>query len=396
MDHARSLLVSIALISASGLLGSGLLSRPAAAAPRPARAQDESDEAVLERIGKLSENERKQLLELCVAAAEASEAPQVELIESWAALVDQDTTLLPERTEFEAHDARKYKGGPPRKLLRPGKKLWDELDARRFVSPADPRAKRARPALYEYSTGSLVQRESARALKERKLREKRKRRSRAEPGPEQPFRELLEGILPAQALAEEVLIRALDTRGAVRKEAHYFAHLYCDREANAYEFVTLFDMWSMPDELEIPDPDARAYAQLIWDDDTVPVPLTGRDHSFWYPRIETSYQNLRTYMFTTRALAAVWFEGRPALDDGYAESIDILNASIELCEGDPERLAEMLEASGAAFIGEAKAEIKSHGNDVWNLGNARRDEHAAGKLLIREAVLAVLAEQELL
>ncbi|HVS18474.1 MAG TPA: hypothetical protein VMT18_07735, partial [Planctomycetota bacterium] len=101
----------------------------------------------------------------------------------------------------------------------------------------------------------LVQRESARARKARIKLEKRKHISTEEPGPEQPFRELLSGVLPRQSIAEEVLIQAFDSRGRFREEASFFAHLYCDREANAYEGITLFDMWSLHDDFEVPDPD---------------------------------------------------------------------------------------------------------------------------------------------
>ena len=379
------------LLGALALAGSG---GPAHATALPSQESEPDIEALLERFSDLNSSHRERLLEDCTAAARASGAPQVELIERWAAELEVDD--LPERTEFEAHDALKYKGGPKRKTIGRRKDLWNELNGRLRRSPADPRVIQVRPVLYEYSTGSLVQRESKKQAKARRKLETGNPSPMLEFGDAQPLRELLEGVLPDQTLAEAALLQALDSSDAYRKEASYFAHLYCDREANAYEGMSLFDLWGLPDELEVPDPDARAYAQLIWDDDTVPVPLKDYDHDFWYPRMERSYKDLRTHMFTTRALAAVWFEGRPELSSGYEVSIDIMNAAIALADFEPAGLAELLQTAGPQFLHEAKRQIDDQGNDVWNAGNARRDEFAAGKVMIREAVLEVLASEGLL
>jgi hypothetical protein len=349
--------------------------------PGPQRGENELA-AALERIGEMSSSRRSKLLARCVEAAEASGAPQVALVRVWADL----PAKLPEPTEFGAHDAGFYKGGPPRRVIRPGRNLWDNLNAQVERRPADPRPHCERPVLYEFSTGELVRSDEG--------KDRSSKLSEPELGPEQPFRMLLSGILPDQALAEELLTKAFDAHGPMRKEAEFFAHLYCDREANAYEGLTLFDLWSEESLIEVPDPDTRAYAQLIWNDNSVPVPLDEEDHTKWYPRIEESLRDLRTYMFTTRAVAAVWFEGRPELTNGYGNSTDIMNACIALCEGKADIVAQKFEAFGPDFLTSIKAEIDSKGNETWNAGNARRDELAAGKDLIRTAVLAVLEEEK--
>lgn len=396
MKTARSPLASPLATALLCVLAGTSMNTPAQATALVAQAPEHDLDALLEQFAGMNSSHRERVLTACTDAALASGAPQVELIRQWSAELPSDLDKLPERTEFEAHDARKYKGGPPRKTIGAKQDLWQDLNARLRRSPAEPRPLHLRPALYEFSTGVVVQRDSTRARKAWKKRHKKEPPRFPELGPEQPLRELLEGVLPQQSSAEEALLRVLDGRAILRAEADFFAHVYCDREANAYEDMTLFDLWAMPAEFEVPDPDARAYAQLIWDDDQVPVPLTQLDHDEWYPRMERSYEDLRKHMFTTRALVAVWFEGRPELTAGYANSIDIMNAAIALTEFDPERMAELLESSGTSFLTDALEQIEAQGNEVWNSGNARRDEYAAGKLLIREAVLEVLAAEGML
>lgn len=366
-------------VLATAVLGLAPLTAPASPTASDEPSPEQLEEA-FETIEKMSSNRRKKLWKMCLEAAEQTGAPQFELVGAWA---DKLPRKLQKPTEFEAHDSRVYKGGPPRRIIGPKRNLWIELDAQLERRHPDPRPAVARPASYEFATGKLVEVEAA-------------KKSRGSTGKSLPFRDLLEGRLPDQSVAEEALIGALDALAPMRKEASYFSHLYCDREANAYEGISLMDFWGTGLEVEVPDVDVRAYAKLVWDDESVPLPMTEADQDYWYPRIEKSLKDLRTYMYTTRALASAWFEGRPELSGGYSSSVDIMNAAIALCDSDASAVAAKLAEHGAEFLFAVREEIEAQGNAVWNAGNARRDECAAGKEAIRTAVLAVLAEQELL
>ena len=110
MNRSRSLLAEslrTAAVVALVTLGTGSATHAAATLP--------DEEAAFAQIAKMSSKKRDALFERCLEAAEATGAPQFEVVRKWAAVAGDDSTKLPERTEFEAHDSRKYKGGPPRR-----------------------------------------------------------------------------------------------------------------------------------------------------------------------------------------------------------------------------------------------------------------------------------------
>lgn len=340
-------------------------------------AADDAEEACVEAFADLDRRKREAVLARCVEAAEAAEAPQVALVAEWAARFEGKRSKLPEPTEFEALSAKEYKGGSKRRLVERGDKDYD--DSRRPPVEAIPRAHWTRVVTYEFPTARLVQREIDKKDVTWELRN------------------LLEGFLPDQDLAQALVLAALDEGAPFQKEAEYFEHLYCDREQRAYEGITLFDAWSSPGfEMEMPDVEVRAYAITIWDDESLPVPLTDREHDEWYPRIEDSYLAFKAHRLTCEALAATWFDGHPVLEGGYDNSINVLHALIALEDQDAGALAERMRRDGARTLHVALEEIEGAGNEAWNAGNARRDALAAGREAIRAAVRGVLREEGLL
>ena len=321
----------------------------------------------------LRKRKRKALLEDCIGAARASGALQVELVARWSAQLAEPADELPPPERFEAHDAKRYRGGPPRREIRKGNRHWESL--RKLISD-DNEWEATRAVHYAFASGHIA------------------RDTESKDDDWNTLALLLDGVLPDQGLAEAVLLRELDRGGPVRKEAEYFAHTYADRQARAYDGITLFDAWTADIELEIPDPDARAYAAKLWNDTSVPVPLSDADHALWYPRMELSLKRLRDHRDVSRSVAALWFQGRPELPGQYENSTDILQASIALAEQDPSELRSAIQEHGAGFPAQALERVKSEGDSGWNAGNARRDALIEGREAIRQAVLRVLQERD--
>lgn len=347
--------------------------------PCPARTltPDEAEAAGVEAFADLDRRKREAVLERCVEAALATGAPQVALVEEWAGRFEGKRSRMPEPTEFEAHSAKEFKGGSKRRLVERDDKDYD--DSRRPPVEEIPRPRWVREVVYEFPTGRIVQREIDRKDETWQLRN------------------LLEGFLPGQDLAHAVVLARLDEGTPFQKEAEYFEHLYCDRDQRAYEGITLFDAWSSPGfEMEMPDVEVRAYAIKIWDDESLPVPLSDREHDEWYPRIEESYLAYKAHRLMCEALAATWFDGQPVLEGGYDNSINILHALIALEAQDPAAVAERLQRDGDRTLHVALEEVEEAGNDAWNAGNARRDGLSEGRAAIRSAVRDVLREEGLL
>lgn len=352
----------------------------------------EAEAALLARVAKLPSARRAKLLARCVEAVRACGARQVELVAQWAARVPAE---LPEPAAFEAHDAKVYGGGPKRRAVAPGDRLWDRLIDDVTFEPPPRRPVRAD---YEFATGRVVAAPPPPPAPAEKKQKRRSSRATPEEEPDEvaALRELLAGIPPDQDLAEAALLAELDRGSGLRPVADFFAHLYSDRDGNAYRGITLFDAWSSDFEFEVPDVDALAYARLVWGDVELRPPLSGADHDLWYPRMGNSLKELRTRMRVARALAAVWFEARPRLAHGYDASIDIAHAAIALAGEDPAVLARALEQDGSSFLKRALSRVAGMGNDGWNRGNGRRDELRRGAGEVRRAVLGILAEEGLL
>ena len=326
---------------------------------------------LLESLEKLNRRERAKLLNACREAALNSGAPQVELVRVWSGRVPTPVDSLQGPTRFAAHDAKVYKGGPTRREIGPGDRLWDDFSSR-VVRDAQPEPHWRFD--YEPATRKLV----ALDPESDELSE---------------FRLLLSGGVPDEDLARAVLLSQFDLEGTLLSETEFFAHAYSDRDGNAYADISLAEVWSSSVELEVPDVDALAYIQKVWHDPTVKPPLSQADHNKWYPRMGESLARVRHRGQLTRALAAVWFDGRPALLDGYEASIDVMHALIARSGENATRISESLDKAERLYLDRGLKAIVGLGEAGWNAGNERRDSLQAGREDIRQAVLGVLASQ---
>ncbi|MFT5286707.1 MAG: hypothetical protein ACI8TQ_002878 [Planctomycetota bacterium] len=344
---------------------------PAAAPSRtvPMIVLDPEQQAKLfKRVDKAKRRDRLALIEQCLEAANQCGAPQIELVKLWAGKADFKREDLPERTVIGSHDAKVYGGGPKRKTIGVGNKKFD-----RFVPQVEREAAPAEDLRvdYEVATDKII------SLGRR---------------PEDGFEIelLLRGILPDEDLARAMLLSSFAAKGQLRIETQFFAHDYADRDGRAYGGVSLGEVWSSSVDLEVPDVDALAYIRTVWEDTSVKPPLSGLDHSKWYPRISSSLKKVRHRKQLTQALASIWFDGRPAMANGYDASIDVLHALVAKSSEDSSQVLGMLDMDGTLFVQRGLKRIIQIGDTAWNAGNQRRDELSAGREQIRQAVLKVL------
>ena len=328
----------------------------------------EALENLLEKVGELRGRERKTLMAECREAALSSGAPQVELVRLWSGRASIPLEELDSRTVFDAHDAKIFGGGPKRRQIGPGDRLWDAFD-RKIVR--DHVAERHWRVDYEPATRKLV-----------KLSAERDKTTE--------LRLLLRGELPDEDLARAVILSQLKSSGVLLAETEFFAHSYSDRDGNAYQGMSLAEVWSSSVELEVPDVDALAYIQKVWNDATVRPPLDGADHAKWYPRMGESLERVRHRQQLSRSLVAIWFDGRPKLRDGYDASIDIMHALVAKSGENAARVAEGMDLNERLYLERGLKEIVGMGEDGWNAGNERRDALIEGRVRIRQAVLRVL------
>lgn len=338
--------------------------------PGPIALSSFQQQRVLARVGKLAPKKRAALLARCLEAARATGAPQVELVDGWlerAELVPDD---VGGPAELAAHDPQEFRGGPARRVLE------DSDRAVRERLPAAELPERAHSFDYRFATGRLVVGTRRTAVEE--------------------LAELLEGRLPEHDLARALVLEALDRSARYRVEAEYFAHLYTDRDGNAYPDVTLFDVWSTGIEVEVPDVDVRAYAAKVWNDREIPIPLEQEDQELWYPRVAESARALCAHQRRLRCLADVWCEGSVELPRDHEAGIDVLHGAVVLGEEALRARLDHAEPDAAGFLGAIEADIDRAGNDAWNAAYERRDQLDQGVVRMRQTVLKVLLDERLI
>lgn len=329
-------------------------------------------ESILAAVAKLGGRDRLQLIADLEQRIASTKAPQVDLV---AELIQgQLGTKFKQPSRFEAHDAGVYGGGPKRRNIKAGHRLWDGI-----AEQLEQRSQSDEEYRYEFATGQVVAMGASRS--ERIL---------------QRMANMLRGLPPDVDLARAQLLKRLDRAGVIRAESKFFAHLYSDRDGNAYEGITLFDVWANEVPLEVPDVDALAYAWLVHGNEDLRPPLNQADHQRWYPRMADSLKLTRDFSWSLEALAKVWFEGEPVLGRGYDPSLVILHSLAARASNAPERLAQRIERDKAQLLSNMRKEIKAMGDSGWDPGRRRRDEMRAGQARILEAVRAVLAEKDLL
>ena len=362
------------------------LPKPKAAEPKPAGsgtegggdggggpavhgAGDEVDgqalEKALKELRRLRPGARAALEDELRAALSQSSAKQVELV---TGVVGDGGTSAARAKLDELEPPGPH--GRGRGRIRPTAKAWQELAA--TVAPAHPPRELVAGVVYDFASGEVL-------------------RLPAEKGAEaRAFENALAGFHPDQDLAEARVLQRLDRPGRHREEARFFAHDYASLAGKFYEGISLFEVWSHEIPVDVPDVDAKAYAEIVHGETGLPPVLGVHDRELWYPRMADSLFALRRHVRIARAIAACWFDGRPSLPDGYAQSVDTLHATICLEARSLDRVAERFERLGPAFLERSLADVGQAGDSAWNAGNARRDALERGREAIRSATLDLL------
>lgn len=137
------------------------------------------------------------------------------------------------------------------------------------------------------------------------------------------FENALAGFPPDLDLAEALVLRTLDD-GSQQTELGAFAHLYTDRNGNAYPGVTLFDAWNSGEGIEMPDIDVLGVVHTVLDDWkswVAPVPDT--QHSRLYGKVGELFLGARRHRELREALARAYFNAEPVYPGRFTRSDDL-------------------------------------------------------------------------
>jgi hypothetical protein len=327
----------------------------------------------IERLGKANEVVFWDDLHASLAA---TGAPQIALVESVLADFTTDRAQLSLVPNFPSHDPQLYPPGPKRRNVREGTGTWKRV-AKELIDNSPPRAL---PTYYRYDFGA------GEIIVLDKDLKKEKRGLLA-------LEFALRGFPIDQDLAEAILLSRLDEKRSFEKEANFFAHDYADLNAKAYDGISLYKVWSHQIPLDVPNVDLRAYAKLIGQTD-LPVKISEKVKGAWYPRMSSSLYDYRSHRHAALAAAAHFLQSAPAVPGGWASSANVMHAYYALLGvGADQGSGAMIAAfhdKGAGIATAALDDVKAIGDNAWNAGNARRDELASGRLMIRAAAIAAM------
>jgi len=159
--------------------------------------------------------------------------------------------------------------------------------------------------------------------------------------PETVFRNALLGIPPGADLARALVLAEADV-ASERKVQAAFAHAYTDRDGNVFP-LTLFDMLSSGQTIEMPDVDTLGIVHEVldeWNRWVAPVPAS--QHEILYKRIGELFQPVRRSRELRLALADLFLCPSAPPIRGYETQTLNLHALWAGQENDPAKLGAAL------------------------------------------------------
>lgn len=247
------------------------------------------------------------------------------------------------------------------------------LAARRSMQAALP-SRRVEPAFaYDWGTRAVV-------------------RTGERDDPTRRFEELLAGRSPDHDLCEALVLRAIDD-GEQTTVLAAFAHLYTDRDGNAYPGITLYDAWSSGASIEMPDVDTLGLVHVIddeWKRWKAPVPA--KQQQSLYSHLGEYFVAARHHRGLREALASTYLTGEPTYRDGYTSGNTVgFHALWNRASSDPTALEPLLpEAKDwAAFLERINAEFERD-REAWRGGEQRRETLIADARFVRSRLVAIL------
>ncbi|HIK59099.1 MAG TPA: hypothetical protein EYF98_00195 [Planctomycetes bacterium] len=236
---------------------------------------------------------------------------------------------------------------------------------------------------YDYAQGTVV------ALGRERL---------VSPGPTHIFELALAGRVPDSDLAQAIVAARLD-KGGQRVAHRAFAHAYSDRAGKALREVTLYDVWGSGLEMEMPDVECLGVVHDVlgdWKSWVAPVPPT--QHDALYARIAEVYLDLRAEREMGQALAATYLQAEPPLAATYLAHRGRLHALWAQVGCDPSVLVGEIPTTdeGLEEFWITRGKALDSDLTLWQAGGVRRAALAADAIKVRETLVWVMRQLELL
>jgi hypothetical protein len=214
------------------------------------------------------------------------------------------------------------------------------------------------------------------------------------------FENALAGFPPDLDLAEALVLRALDD-GSQQVALGAFAHLYTDRNGNAYPGVTLYDAWNSGEGMEMPDIDVLGVVHTVLDDwKTWVAPVSDRQHDRLYGTVGELFLKAKRHRELREALARAYFNAEPVYPGRFTRSDDLrFHGFWEHCASDPEAAADDLpDATEKQRDDWLRAQFDRLGKDADLLARTRGRIQGlqSSKDLVRDRLRAVMGDLDLL
>lgn len=217
-------------------------------------------------------------------------------------------------------------------------------------------------------------------------------------GPSHIFRLALAGRVPDSDLAQAIVASRLD-KGGQRVAHRAFSHAYSDRAGKALREVTLYDAWGSGLEMEMPDVECLGIVHEVlgdWKSWIAPVPPT--QHDALYERIGEVFVDLRAEREFGQALAATYFQAEPPLAATYRAHRGRMHALWAQVGCNPSVLVEYLPTTdkGLEIFWTTRGKELDSDLELWQAGGVRRAALAADATKVRETLVWVMRQLELL
>jgi len=310
----RALVLSIFAIAASVSIAA------------PARGEP-SEREIRSAWEKLDEDERFEVIEWYRSEVGRLETFQAGLIQYTLTLDERDPGFWPETEERPFYDPKEFTPKNPirRKRLEADKSTVKRTEEK-FLENL-PERRRTRSWVYDWGARTI-------------------RRNGDEREPGRVFELALEGLLPNADLALAMILMQLDN-GSERETLAAFDHAYTDRRGGVYPNLTLYDVWSSGEKMEMPDVDTLGLYRAMGGRRRFTPPLSSREQKEAFGDIEDHFTGARRYRALRSAMASVYLSAVPPVPAGYEKMLDRLHALWEHHASQPTSLTRDLpDASG--------------------------------------------------
>jgi hypothetical protein len=274
------------------------------------------------------------------------------------------------RSELPFFDTQKHTPANPipRKRLGPG-----DARAKRLVEAVRGKEKPAEPAFdYDWGRALLLRRD-------------------ATEDPESVFQDALRGVPPGLELARARLLAFLDPPED-RKLQAAFENAYTDRDGNVFP-LTLYEMWSSGQTMEMPDVDTLGIVHEVLDDwQRWVAPVPAEQHPALYKVVGGLYQRAKRARELRTILAEALLLPQPRARESADLPAGSAHALWAVLEDDPRRLLAMLPAAdkAEAFLKELDQRVRR--DPQYSHGRQRAARLRSDGELLRGAFGAALDE----